>query len=154
MNRRRITVALGAAALSLTAACSSGGGNVTLHGTFTDSGDTDGSAGACADQGTLEGAAVTVSVDNVSAGSGTVNWTGNPVAAGQFLSGGTAYECSGTWSVTVPAAHIGYQLAVTGLGGVTGSVTLPVANAGSPVVLDDNLSNDNGGNALEISSNS
>jgi hypothetical protein len=54
----------------------------------------------------------------------------------------------------VPAAHIGYQLAVTGLGGVTGSVTVPVADAGSQVALDDNLSNDNGGNALEVSSNS
>lgn len=89
-----------------------------------------------------------------SAGSGTVNWTGNPVAAGQFLSGGTAYGCSGTWSITVPAAHIGYQLAVTGLGGATGSVTVPVADAGSQVALDDNLSNDNGGNALKVSSNS
>src|SRR5215469_3107795 len=106
MNRRRITVALGTTVLGLTAACTGGGGNVTLHGTFTDTAKTGGPAGACADQ--LGRDAVTASVANVAEGSGPVNWKGNPVVTGKSFSGASVYGCAGTWSVTVPAAQIGY----------------------------------------------
>jgi hypothetical protein len=136
-------------ALALTAC--GGSSTVTLHGTFTDSADTS-SGSACADQGTLSGAGLAVTVDNVAAGTAPVTWSGNPADLGTTLGGDTVYGCKSTWSVTVPAAHDGYQVSVTGLGGVTGSVTIPVADAGKPNALDDNISNDQGGAALEVSS--
>lgn len=152
MDVKRIVLAAGTV-LALAACGGSGGsGTVTLHGTFTDSADTS-SGSACADQVTLNGAAITVAVDNVSAGSAPVSWSGNPVQIGTFIVGGEpVYGCTGTWSVTMPSAHIGYALGVTGLGGVSGSVTVSVADAGKPIPLDDNTTNDQGGSILEVSS--
>lgn len=136
-----------AAAMSL-AACGGGSDPVTLHGTFTDSADTS-SGSACADQGTLSGVTIAVTVDNVSAGGAPVTWTGNPVPVGTFLaSGDPVFGCTGTWSVTVPSAHIGSSLTVNGLGGVSGSVTIPIAGAGKPIALNDSTSNDQGGAVL------
>ena len=134
-----------AAAVLVLAACGGGSSTVTLHGTFTDSADTS-PGSACADQVTLLGASVAVAADNVSAGSVPVSWPGNPVQVGPV------YDCTGTWSVTVPSAHIGYALSVTGLGGVSGSVTVSIADSGKPIALDDGTANDQGGSALEVSS--
>jgi hypothetical protein len=129
-----------------------GSSTVTLHGTFTDVADTS-SGQSCADQGTdtLSGAGIAVAVDGVAAGTGTVSWAGNPVNAGTGLGGDAVYGCTGTWAVTVPSARIGYALSITGLGGVTGSVTIPAADAGKAIPLDDEIGNDQGGNALEVS---
>lgn len=149
-TRTRLPAAVVTGALLALAACSGGNGTVTLHGTFADSADTM-QGMACSDEGTLSGAAVAVTVDNVAAGSAPVSWQGNAANIGTTLGGDAVYGCRGTWSVSVPAAHIGYKLSVTGLGGVSGSVTLPVKDAGSAVALDDNVRDVNGNGVLELS---
>lgn len=141
-----VSMAAGLAATVLAVTACSGNGNVTLHGTFTDTADTSSSGPACADQ--LSEANVAVTVDNVAAGDAAITWSGNPVVVGTYLSGQSAYGCTGTWSITVPSAHIGYEVSVTGLGGVSGSVTVPAADAGKQIVLNDATSNNEGGSVI------
>jgi hypothetical protein len=60
------------------------------------------------------------------------------------------YACSGTWQITIPSAKISYILGISGLGGVSGTVTVPVSLSGQSIALDDNESNGNGGSLLEV----
>jgi hypothetical protein len=53
-------------------------------------------------------------------------------------------------TVTVPSAHTGYELGVSGLNGVDGTVTVPVANAGKSISLDDSGTDDQGNSAIEV----
>lgn len=126
-----------------------GSGNVTLHGTFTDiltpiPGYNPPPMSSCA---AMEGAytlkAVTVTVDTVRAGSSPVSWpTSKPVDLGTdgVADGPTVYRCTGTWSMTVTAAHVSYTLGLTGIGGLSGTVTVPVSQAGTSIALNDGYS--------------
>lgn len=95
------------------------------------------------------GGAITVEVDNVLAGSAAVNWQGDPRTL-STLGGSTVLACSGTWQITVLSAKISYILGISGLGGVTGTITIPVSQSGQSIALDDNESNGNGGSLLEV----
>jgi hypothetical protein len=131
------------------AACG-GSSTTTLHGTFTDDqeiGTAPTPGNSCSDDET--GGAITVMVDNVPAGSATVNWQDNPHGL-TTLSGSTLYACSGTWQITVPTARISYILGISGLGGVSGTVTIPISKSGQNIMLDDDQPAENGG-ALELS---
>jgi hypothetical protein len=132
MKAGRIVAAMALAAVALTACDSSG--NVTLHGTFT-------SVAAphwtldphpdCADwvTGGSQPWLVTVTVDNVNAGSADIQWTGNP----QTLASGYL-SCTGSWSVSVARARVGYSLSVPAYdpGSAT---TVPAAYSGQPIAL-------------------
>jgi hypothetical protein len=131
------------------AACGGGSSSTTLHGTFTDDADVANASGPCSSEEL--GGAITVAVDNVPAGSATVNWQGNPRIL-PTLGGSTVNACSGTWQITVPSAKISYILGISGLGGVSGTVTVPVSQSGNSIALDDNQSNGNGGSVLEVAS--
>jgi hypothetical protein len=135
----------GICALAL-AACG-GSSTTTLHGSFTDDQDVSGTL-PCAQQ--ESSSAITVAVDNVPAGNATINWQGNPRDLGTSLAGNTVMGCSGTWQITVPTAHISYILGISGLGGVSGTVTIPISQSGQNITLDDNEPTENGG-ALEVS---
>lgn len=128
------------------AACG-GSSTTTLHGTFTDDGDVPNASAPCSSE--EGGGAITVEVDNVPAGSAAVNWQGNPRSL-LTLGGSTVLACSGTWQITVPSAKISYILGISGLGGVSGTVTIPISQAGQSIAMDDNESNGNGGSLLEV----
>lgn len=148
MNRTILVLATGALALGLSLAACGGGGSTTLHGTFTDDQDASNTGTPCAgDEGS---AAISVAVDNVPADNATINWQGNSRSLGTSLGGTAVVACSGTWQITVPSAHISYVLGVSGLTGVSGTVTIPVAQSGQDITLDDNSPTENGG-ALEVS---
>lgn len=123
--------------------------STTLRGTFTDDGDVANASAPCSSE--ESGGTITVAVDNVPAGNAAVNWQGNPRIL-STLGGSTVNACSGTWQITVPSAKISYILGISGLGGVSGTVAIPVSQAGQSIALDDNVSNGNGGSVLEVAS--
>jgi hypothetical protein len=146
--RRVFILAVAILAAILLSGCG-GSGSTTLHGTFSDDGDVTSGNMSCSDA--EDAGAITVAVDNVPAGSATLNWQGNPQSL-PTLGGSTVYACTGTWTITVPTAHISYVLGISGLGGETGTVTIPVSQAGQAIPLDDYPQNGNGGGSLEVSS--
>lgn len=124
-----------------------GSGTTTLRGTFTDSTNVDFQNQACADQ--MTGQQVTVKVDNVPAASSPVTWAKNPVVAGRYLiDNSPVLACTGAWEVTVSTAKISYILGVTGLDGVSGTVTVPTQDTGGKIRLDDNSATDAQGNSV------
>jgi hypothetical protein len=129
------------------AACGGGSSSTTLRGTFTDDADVANASAPCSSEEL--GGAITVAVDNVPAGSAAVTWQGNPHSL-TTLGGSILYACSGTWQITVPSAKISYILGISGLGGVSGTVTVPVSQSGQSFALDDNQPNGNGGSLLEV----
>ncbi len=127
--------ALIAAGLMLTGC--GGSGTTTLHGTFTDVELMGGMAlpATCqtwenADNlsGNYSSWQVLVQVDNISAGAATIHWKGKPQPNISRIQA----TCTGTWSITVPTARVGYSLSLTG---VSGSTTVPTSDGGNPVNL-------------------
>jgi hypothetical protein len=122
--------------LLLLSACG-GSGRVTLHGTFSDTESASGLAGSgdncdtwetstVPDNAPSESWTVAVAVDNIPAGTVAVSWQGKPITLFNEA------ECVGTWTLTVPAAHIGYNVSVQGVGG---SVTVSTADSGEAISL-------------------
>lgn len=128
-----LAIAIGTAAFLLTS-----GGPGGLHGTYTDSETTGdgisrpGHNQSCAvwEAGWLSGGGsnwtVSVKVDGIPAGTTAIHWQGRPSYDG------LAWNCTGTWTASVPAAHISYQLHVSGL---SGWLTEPVSKAGQSIAL-------------------
>jgi hypothetical protein len=142
VNLKPLIVATAVAA-SLSA-CSGGDGKVTLHGTYLDI-ESPPAAGEtlpsnCADweaenlSGNYSSWQVSVKVDNVDAGTTGITWTGKPVQGDINNSNIPLFDvgCTGSWSITVPAAHIAYSISVTGL---SGAYTVQAGNEGKPIAL-------------------
>lgn len=130
-------IALAAAGVATAAALTAcGSSNVTLHGTYTDTESFTGPVPSTCQEwenadnltGNASSWQVIVTADNVPAGNATIQWAGKPVPD----AGDVQMSCTGSWSVTVPAARAGYSLSATG---TSGSVTVPVSDAGKPVSL-------------------
>ena len=156
MNRTRIVlVALGfACTCVLTLAACGGSSTTTLRGTFVESTNVNFQNVACgAEVGNLKGVKITVAVDNVQASSVLVRWSGKPRVVGKYLiDNSPVLACTGTWEVTIPTARVSYALGVTGLDGVSGTVTVPTNKAGDKIALDDNSATDaNGDSTIEQS---
>jgi hypothetical protein len=136
--RKLHRIGLAAAAVAASAALTAcGSSSVTLHGTYTDvesfTGPVPSTCQEWENADNLSGNAsswqVIATADNVPAGNAVIQWTGKPVPN----AGDVQMICTGSWSVTVPAARAGYSLSATG---TSGSVTVPVSDAGKPIALD------------------
>jgi hypothetical protein len=80
---------------------------------------------------------VQVNADNVNVGTTPINWQGKVDESG---------SCQGTWQMTVPTAHAGYEVTavvvcdtytVPSPDDPLGSTNISVLNAGNPVDLTD-----------------
>jgi hypothetical protein len=121
--------------------CGGGSSATTLHGTFIDTNTFLTGKQGCADQESGSGYTVSVSVDNIAAGSANVTFdTGKPLTSGLVVSSNNApiYSCVGTWQIKVPTAHVSYSLSVGGsTGDLSGHVIVSVLHAGSTIQLND-----------------